>query len=51
MAALFGSHSGFSSGVPDGGFTHTKPTPVYSKYEQEFLAQGLPVYYLTYEAC
>ena len=51
MAALFGSHSGFSSGVPDGGFTHTKPTPVYSKYEQEFLAQGLPVYYLTYKAC
>jgi tRNA (guanine-N7-)-methyltransferase len=48
MATLFGAHPGFISQVANGGYTHTKPTPVHSKYEQEFLSQGVPVYYLAY---
>jgi len=51
MVVLFNAHPGFVSGVANGGYTHIKPTRVYSKYEQEFLAQGLSVYYLAYEAC
>jgi len=51
MVVLFNAHPGFVSGVANGGYTRTKPTPVHSKYEQDFLAQGLAVYYLVYEAC
>ncbi|MGD2063640.1 MAG: hypothetical protein PVF51_08680 [Nitrospirota bacterium] len=51
MAALFDAQPGFIRRVPGGGYTHTKPTPVHSKYEQDFLSQGLPIYYLVYEAC
>ena len=50
MVTLFDAHPGFVSRVPGGGYTHEKPTPAYSKYEQDFLSQGLAIYYLVYEA-
>ncbi len=40
---LFDAHPGFA-----GGRVETKPTPVSSKYELEFAAQGLPIHYLVY---
>jgi tRNA (guanine-N7-)-methyltransferase len=50
METLFDAHPGFVTRVPGGGSTHTKPTTVHSKYEQDFLSEGLPIYYLVYEA-
>jgi tRNA (guanine-N7-)-methyltransferase len=51
MVTLFNAHPGFINRVSTGAYTHTKPTPVHSKYERDFLSQGLPIYYLVYEAC
>lgn len=51
MVTLFDAHPGFINQVPAGGYTHGKPTPVHSKYERDFVSQGLPIYYLVYEAC
>jgi tRNA (guanine-N7-)-methyltransferase len=50
MVTLFDAQPGFRSRVPGGGYVHAKQTPVFSKYERDFLAQGLPIYYLVYEA-